>query len=239
MPFHKEYIDGSPRPLLRGWLHGISACIACPFVYTQWSSLPTPALPGILAICFTLVLSSLVHLVPWSSVSVLEILTRLDKTGILAICGCSFWGPQLLGSEACRPERIVAICTVGIPVSLAILGIACGMGPAVFVACAVALGQTVWHYGTQAHGASFLWHAVVCSLLYASGLALYVSHVGGHQPYWGYHEWMHLVVVIAFVINARGLLLMSQYTEETCLGKESINSTLETAMACAGEFCFW
>lgn len=235
MPFHKEYADGSPRPLLRGWLHGISACIALPLVYTHWSSLPAPSVPGILAICYTLVLSGLVHLVRWPNDTILELFVRLDKTGILLIGGCTFWGPQLLTSEACKPDFLISLCTVAIPVGLSIVGVACGLGPIVFTGVAVAITQTIWWFGTQVHGASAMWHTVICAILYGSGLALYVSQAGGHRPYWGYHEWMHLLVTIGFLINIRGLLMMSQYTEETCLGiaTDEINNLLESAESSA------
>ena len=220
MPTHEFYADGSPRPLLRGWLHGIAVIITLPMVlYTHiTSAIPAPALPGVLAICATLFFSSLVHLVPWKSKTLLEGLVRLDKSGILAICGTSFWGPQLLDSHGCKPSYQVALVTIAIPVSLAALGIWCGCGPIVFVGCAVAAGQSFYFYATHVEDTTFLYYSLVCCTLYACGLALYVLQLGGHRRYWGYHEWMHLLVTLAFIVNARGLWLMSAYTNETCQG---------------------
>lgn len=220
MPFHEHYADGTPRPLFRGWLHGIAACIALPLAWAHWTSLPAPAIPGILALCATLVLSSLVHLVQWPSASLLEIMTRLDKTGILAICGCSFWGPQLLESSMCKPTFLVSLSTVAIPVALSVLGVACGMGPIVFGGCGIAIASTLWFYGTQVQDNAFFFNSLACASLYGSGLLLYVIQAGGHRRYWGYHEWMHVLITVGFVVNARGLLLMSQYTEEACVGTE-------------------
>ena len=187
----------------------------------------------------TLLLSSLVHLVPWRSAWVLEALVRLDKTGILAICGTSFWGPQLLQSHACKPSHEVAMATVAIPVSLAVLGTWCGLGPIVFVGCAIAFGQTLYFYGTQVNDDSFFVHSLACTALYGTGLALYVLKVGGHSRYWGYHEWMHLLVTLGFLVNARGLLLMSSYTDETCTETmDTNNNTLENAAA-FGSTAIW
>ena len=230
MPVHKEYADGSPRPLFRGWLHGIAATISLPMVaYSELVSsssiIPAPALPGILAICATLLLSSLVHLVPWKSTTILEIMTRLDKSGILAICGASFWGPQLLDSHACKPSYGVAVLTIAIPVSLATLGIWCGLGPIVFVGCAVSAGTSFYFYGNHVNDTDYLYYSILCCTLYACALALYVLQVGGHKTWWGYHEWMHLVVTLAFIVNARGLWLMSAYTSESCQGDATASAT--------------
>ena len=223
MPTHKQYADGSPRPFLRGWLHGVAATISIPMVaYTELLSpssvIPAPALPGILAICGTLLLSSLVHLVPWKSTTVLEAMTRLDKSGILAICGASFWGPQLLDSHACKPSYGVAVSTVAIPITMAALGIWCGLGPIVFVGCAVAAGTSFHFFFNHVEDTDYFYYSVLCCALYACALTLYVLQVGGHKEWWGYHEWMHLVVTLAFIVNVRGLWLMSHYTDETCRG---------------------
>lgn len=227
MPTHEKYADDTPRPLFRGWLHGMATIISLPLVlYTHMSeslSIPPPALPGLIAICTTLLLSSLVHLVPWKSKVILEALTRLDKSGILAICGTSFWGPQLLGvdSHNCKQSYEVAMVTIAIPVSLAALGIWCGCGPKVFAGCGVAVISSLYFYGVHVQDAVFFNYSLACSTLYACALTLYVLQIGGHRRYWGYHEWMHLVVTLAFAVNARGLWLMSSYTDEICQGSDS------------------
>jgi len=184
------------------------------------STLPAPAAPGLYAIGMTLIFSSLVHLVPWRSARVLEVLVRCDKTGILAICGTSFYGPQLLVSGACKVSTTIAWGTVVLPVGLAIAGMWIGLGPIVFVGCAIAFGQTLWFYGFHVDDSTFFWHSLACAVLYGSGLALYVLQLGGSKRYWGYHEWMHLFVTLGFLVNARGLLLMSQYTDEICTGND-------------------
>ena len=229
MPVHEFYADGSPRPLFRGWLHGLATLISVPWVVSSHlaEQIPAPALPGIVAICATLALSSLVHLVPWKSKTMLEIFVRLDKSGILAICGISFWSPQFLESSVCKTSPEIALLTNVIPLSISVLGVWCGCGPIVFVGCLGVIVETLWFYGTQVEDTIFFHYSVICIVLYGISLTLYVLQIGGHRRYWGYHEWMHLLVVCAFSVNARGLWLMSHFTDEHCKGENYCNNTFK------------
>ena len=236
MPFHSQYADGSPRPLLRGWLHGVCACLAVPLLQQHYSKIPLVALPGIMAIVWTLVFSSLVHLVPYKSSQVLEFMTRLDKTGIFLICGGSFVGPQLLSlsldSNLCKPSLGYTLMTVVLPITASIVGVLRGMGPQVFVGSGIAFVSTIYFCYNHAPviieeddtttDNRFLIHTLLCALLYGSGLVLYVSQIGGHKPIWGYHEWMHVLVTIGFLVNVRGLWLLDDWNDhESCCIQES------------------
>ncbi|CAB9520755.1 expressed unknown protein [Seminavis robusta] len=216
MPFHNNYADGSPRPLLRGWLHGMGALTFIPLVYMNWNDIPTPATPAMIAICCVFVFSSLVHLVPWKSEKFLEALTRVDKSCILAVCVTSFMAPQLLESEACKPDFSYSLATVAIPVTMSIIGVLCGLGPVVFASCGIAFASIFWFYGLQVDDSEFFYCSVGCLVLYGLGLSLYAGQVGGHKSFWGYHEWMHLIVTLGIAVNTRGVFVLSSYTDEIC-----------------------
>eukprot|EP00797_Seminavis_robusta_P018565 Sro278_g106530.2 (193) ;mRNA; r:23675-24253 len=189
-------------------------------------------------------MSSLVHLVPWKSTVLLEVLTRLDKSGILAICAGSFFGgPQLLENISCKPPLAMAIGTVAIPLSLSTLGVACGMGPIIFVGCAVAFFSTtgwyIQHPALPDDNYTFVIHSAVCIVLYGVGLSLYVSQIGGQTKYWGYHEWMHLLVTLSFIVNARGLLLMTEYNDKICMTSSIANDDLNMQSVEKPWFSWW
>ncbi|CAB9515291.1 expressed unknown protein [Seminavis robusta] len=217
MVFHKNYADGTPRPLCRGWLHGMGAMTYLPLVCVHWNDIPTPALPAVIAIAFVFIMSSLVHLVPWKSEALLEAITRVDKSCILAVCGASFMGFQLVESEACKPDFLLSVGTVAVPVTLGIIGVLCGFGPIVFSSCAIAFVSNLWFLGWHVHdNLDAFYHTVGCLILYGSGLTLYATQVGGHRKYWGYHEWMHLLVTMGILVNIRGNWTYSFYTEDIC-----------------------
>ncbi|CAB9521177.1 expressed unknown protein [Seminavis robusta] len=216
MPFHKEYADGSPRPLCRGWLHGMGALTTLPAVYRYWDDIPTTAIPVIIAICCLFVFSSLIHLVPYQSKTLEEAMTRMDKSCILALCVTSFMTPQLLESEACKPDFQYSLVTVAIPGALAFIGILCGLGPITFASFIFPVASNLWFYGVHVEDSEVFYWVAGSAVLYALGFSLYASQAGGHHPFWGYHEWFHLLVTIAIGFNARGIFTLSSYTDEIC-----------------------
>ncbi|CAB9520752.1 expressed unknown protein [Seminavis robusta] len=216
MPFHKEYADGSPRPLCRGWLHGMGALTSVPLVYTHWNDLPTPTVPALVALCCLFVFSSLIHLVPWKSVALEEIITRVDKSCSLALCAASFMAPQLLESEACKPDFLYSLLTVAFPVGVAFVGILCGIGPIAFTSFLFPFASTIWFYGLHVDDSQFFYGSVGCLVLYGLGFYLYANQAGGHHPFWGYHEWFHLFVTMGFAVNTRAVFALSDYTDEIC-----------------------
>ncbi|CAB9520749.1 expressed unknown protein [Seminavis robusta] len=230
MPFHTEYADGSPRPLFRGWLHGVCTLIFLPLVYMNWDDIPAPAAPALIAISCLFVFSSLVHLVPWKSAALEEAITRVDKSCSLAICVASFMAPQLLESEACKPDFLFSLLTVGIPVGLSFFGVLFGLGAVAFASCGVAFASVIWFYGLHVDDSEFFYCLVGCTLLYALGFYLYASQVGGHHPFWGYHEWMHLIDTIGLLVNTRAVFVLSSYTDEIC----SAGSTVADSVVQSG-----
>ena len=55
--------------------------------------------------------------------------------------------------------------------------------------------------------------AVACAMCYGGGLALYAARWPGRQAkYWGYHEWMHVLITVSFYCNVRGV----QHTAASC-----------------------
>ena len=128
MPYHKFYADGTPRPLMRGWLHGLAAMIAVPRLLLHWTELPFAAQPGLVAICITLSLSSAVHLYPWQNARWEHWATRFDRTSIVVVTGAILWTPQLLQHQSCKPTLLYSVLTILAPTSLAAIGILSGFG---------------------------------------------------------------------------------------------------------------
>ena len=204
---HSRYRDNSNRPLCRGWLHG--AALLCSLHYISTREIKTPVLPAAAAMLWTLFWSSLVHLVPWESPGVEELVTRLDRTGIVAICGCSFVIPQLVVREECTPPLIFSVLTVIGPCLLGMLRIMWGDGnkpETLIVSCGIAAVSTITFLATVDIAAA-LW-AVATVSCYAVGMALYVFKPGDGlsiSRVWGYHEWMHVAVIVGFVVNIQAL----------------------------------
>lgn len=169
----------------------------------------TPVLPAATAILWTLFWSSSVHLIPWNSRSVEELVTRLDRTGIIAICGCSFMMPQLVANDECKPPLFFSVFTVIGPCLLGVLRVMCGDGnkpETVIMSCGIASMSTIMFLATLDVKAS-LW-AVAAVSCYGVGMVLYVFRPGNKlrvSRVWGYHEWMHVAVTVGFVINIQGL----------------------------------
>ncbi|CAB9496885.1 expressed unknown protein [Seminavis robusta] len=228
MVFHKQYADGSPRPLCRGWLHGMSALTSLSLTYKYWNEIPSVATPVVMNICCLFVISSLVHLVPWQSRTLEEAITRIDKACILALCWTSlFLTPQLHESDACRPDFVFSLVTAAIPVGLGVMGVLCGAGPIAFGGFFCAVASSMWHFGMQVEDSDVFYCIVGSTALYAIGFGLYGSQAGGHHPVWGYHEWFHLLVAIGSVISAQAVFSFSAYTNEICsLPGGSSSSTL-------------
>ncbi|CAB9504300.1 expressed unknown protein [Seminavis robusta] len=216
MPFHKQYADGSPRPLCRGWLHGMSALTSLSLTYGCWNDIPSVAAPVVMNICFFLVISSLVHLVPWQSKSLEEAITRIDKACILVLCWTSYMTPQVHESEACKPDFVYSLVTVAVPLGLGIIAVLCGAGPIAFASFFCAIAPNMWFYGMHVEDSEVFYCILGSTVLYAIGFYLYGSQAGGHHPVWGYHEWFHLLATIGLVISARAVFALSSYTSETC-----------------------
>ncbi|CAB9504296.1 expressed unknown protein [Seminavis robusta] len=223
MPFHKHYADGSPRPLCRGWLHGMSALTSLSLTYTFWNDIPSVATPVVINICFFLVVSSLVHLVPWQSKTLEEAITRIDKACILVLCWTSYMTAQLHESEACKPDFVFSLVTVAIPVGLGIIAVLCGAGPIAFCTFFCAILPNMWFYGMHVEDSEVFYCILGSTVLYAIGFYLYGSQTGGHHPVWGYHEWFHLLATIGLVVSARAVFAFSAYTNEICsLGSSTL-----------------
>ncbi|CAB9504298.1 channel protein, hemolysin iii family [Seminavis robusta] len=216
MPFHTQYADGSPRPLCRGWLHGMSALASLSLTYEYWNDIPSVATPVVINICSLFLISSLVHLVPWQSKTLEEAITRLDKACILALCLASFMTPQLHESDACKPEFVYSLVTAAIPVGLGVIGVLCGAGPIAFASFVCPVVSSMWFYGMHVEDSKVFYCILGSTVLYAIGFYLYGTQAGGHHPVWGYHEWFHLLATIGLVISARAVFAFSAYTNETC-----------------------
>ena len=220
---HSHYADGNPRPLFRGWLHGFLAVITLPA--TAYGLLGSTAYinavmaPMVISVCWLLTFSSALHLNPWRSIAVEDYVCRLDRLGVVLITACCFYSPHILTCDAsCRPPMSFTVWLVLLPNSVSagmvLYGAKLGDRPSplsfsgVLVSC-VTMGM-FWIYSKD-YGLLAYELAVVS--LDAIGMHVYALQMGGDQPKWGFHEWMHLSVGIGFYINIYMVYVISQRCE--------------------------
>ncbi|KAK3282194.1 hypothetical protein CYMTET_10061 [Cymbomonas tetramitiformis] len=77
---HRKYFDGKPRPLMRGWLHGV--CVLVWFLSRDQLGLSANADTLASYVVFVYFFSALYHLVPWSHPLSYETAMFLDFVGI-------------------------------------------------------------------------------------------------------------------------------------------------------------
>lgn len=200
---HRRYANGDPRPLMRGYLHGVS----CIFVAVWWivnrSVIEPNTIPVLGGILFILTMSTVVHLLPFKHRSLEFVFERLDKCGIMSLVAASSVTALLTEDSRCRTSVGFTVITQIIPCIISILMIAFGdtsvrvfLGP--ITACLVAART---HMTVDS---MMCFYTIVTSVVYGLGLFLYAKRVGGVKPVWGYHEWMHVFVCIAMYTNFQG-----------------------------------
>lgn len=216
---HKKYVEGDHRPLMRGYLHGTCAVTVLSwwaFQYVDYESSILhrhPAtVPVLFAICWVLLMSSLLHLVPWQYKEEEFIIERLDKCGIVAICVASALTPQLVeNQEDCQSSVTAMVLLQLLP--LAISATAIWMGdesPRVFLGVIWA-GVIAAIHAVRVDGFDMLVYAITTLTLYGIGFYVYLKRFGGDQRIWGYHEWMHVFVTMAFYVSYQGTVHFSEF----------------------------
>lgn len=200
---HRRYLDGSPRPLFRGWLHGVSLACALLILPFSWSSMQLPEFPPVFSILITLALSSACHLYPWRSPVFETIVTRLDRVSIIGINMMSFVAPQLAIDPECRPSMLFTLLTAVIPNSICAPFVLAGyQHPLVWSGAIIASATTgVFFYTLD----STLFTLCCCTLI-AYGVGMYIfilqpTWSGRTALRWGFHEWFHVIIVIGFGFN--------------------------------------
>ena len=130
--YHNRYVDGSYRPKFRGWFHEICLILSFIIIPLQWHSMTIILKIPMIAICFTLLCSSICHLYPFRSIYWERLVTKLDRFSIILINVTSFSMPQLT-VDRCRPALIYTILTVIIPNFIGSIFILKGINhPAIF-----------------------------------------------------------------------------------------------------------
>jgi predicted membrane channel-forming protein YqfA (hemolysin III family) len=210
---HKTYVEGDHRPLLRGYLHGTCAIMVMTWWALQSNNIQHPAtIPVLFAICWILLMSSLLHLVPWRYKKEEFIIERLDKCGIVALCVASALTPQLVvDTETCRATTIWVLLLQLVPLSMSATAIWWGdESPRVFLGVIWAGFMAAFH--AVRVDASMLYYAMTTLALYGVGFYIYLKQFGGKQQrLWGYHEWMHVFVTMAFYVNYQGTVHFSEF----------------------------
>ena len=209
---HTVYADGTARPLYRGWLHGAAALVSVPSAIYSWESIEPAARPTVVAVCWTLSSSAALHLHRYRSKSMEQLVNKLDRTGIVAICLASFTSPQLASAARCRPPLAYTLATVVAPNTLGVLAILGGSrSPRVFGGCVVAAMATGAFWSTV--DALLVLYTAASGLCYGLGMYLYVRKPCSASMRWGYHEWMHVLVTVGFGVNVSGVSYMAVLCE--------------------------
>lgn len=182
---HDRHADGTPRPLCRGWLHGIALVLFVRYVVDAWHALEGAARPAVVAIVWTLACSSLVHLVPWASIRVEELVTRLDRAGIIAICGASFMFPQLVDRGICRATPLFSLATVALPCIVGAGRVLLGHGNdsySVGISMGIAAISTTGFLACYVDTQAATW-SIVTVLLYGTGMLVYALKPFADAPF--------------------------------------------------------
>jgi hypothetical protein len=206
---HRQYADGTPRPLLRGCLHGCTAAATLPLLAAHRNAIASEVLPTLLAIAWTLVFSSLLHLYPWRSPMIEDYITRLDRVGIVWITMASIGlAPALVDDPRCRPPLAFSILTNAVPNLISAATVLKGSRSPNFiggvalanVACALHWATVDWRF--------VMMSAAICAT-YCVGFWFYLSRFDFGRPvhaeYWGYHEHMHVFITLAFGMHAAAI----------------------------------
>ena len=205
---HTHYCGGQHRPRCRGVLHGLVTFGVILWLLVSPPDLDPATLPVCAAICWTLVWSSSLHLIPYRDKHFESIIERLDKCGIAAVCCATFVTPYLTQSERCRPSFTFVLLTTLLPnLGTALMILANDTRPRVFVGCFVCSISAGVFVATLDTGA--LVYILQTFSLYGCSMVLFVKRPGGKCAWWGYHEWMHVLVTLSFYLNYTGIRCVS------------------------------
>ena len=208
---HRRYADGSPRPLLRGWLHLLFALTHTGYLLGPHKAATRPAFVSIAGTAWA---SALLHVYPWQSVSNEAHMTRLDRAGILMISMWSYLTPTLTAG-AHGPGWPAALTLIVAPHTIGLMTVLAGCS-ARWVFLGSALAQLTISYtwinvpeATHAH----CW-SLVTTMSYAGALFIHKVYAGATAVWWGYHEWMHLIVTVGFYGNIQCVLAVANMTPQ-------------------------
>lgn len=211
---HQSYICGDHRPIMRGYLHGSVLFFIILWIAmdpTSLQSMHRAIVPTLAAIIWTLSCSSLLHLIPWTDIRIQTVVLRCDKCGIVAICFASFVAPQLTDAMHCRPSVWFTLIVSALPNLISAVLIALGdTSPRVFLGCLISSLLTGL-FMTRIDRKLVLYLGITFAL-YGGSMVLYLLKPGGDKKWWGYHEWMHVLVILSFYFNFQGI----SYLAEVC-----------------------
>ena len=200
--FFTRFRNGDPRPLMRGWLHGVTTLIAIPLLAWRWKSLDRAVLPTALAIAWQLVASCLCHLPRWRTLRQEEYAYRCDRLGIILIALTSGSASQLIDGH-CRPPLVFTLLTVIIPNLIGGAYVLAGnrsLGPFAGVGIACVATTVHWCWGAKLDRKLSLL-AVLTVSFYGTAFWRYLKNLGVHKRIWGYHEDFHLFLTPALFLH--------------------------------------
>jgi predicted membrane channel-forming protein YqfA (hemolysin III family) len=126
-----------------------------------------------------------VHLVPWASIRVEELVTRLDRAGIIAICGASFMFPQLVERGICRATPLFSLATVALPCIVGAGRVLLGHGNdsySVGISMGIAAISTTGFLACYVDTQAATW-SIVTVLLYGTGMLVYALKPFADAPF--------------------------------------------------------
>lgn len=194
------YADGGHRPLCRGWLHGMTAITSLRMVAYGWRDLK--GLPVVLSIVFNSTASAALHLYPFRSIDAHNASALVDRLAIIGtgisnnVVVVQSWTE--LGFARClwiatllffSLRRLMVVFERGQMLSADVIHL-----------CTVhVLYRITFEFML---GGSRNIMTVQPALLYSIGGLFYITkYPGPNARWWGYHEWMHVAVTIAWVLN--------------------------------------
>lgn len=206
---HKTYLDGNPRPLFRGYLHGfglISSIILLPFNWIKMKYIEK--ITGI-SIITTLFFSSALHLYPWKSIKHEIIINRLDRASIIGVNSISFSSLQFTDNLNCRPNLIYTLITCIIPNFICLIFILFGKRNILIWSGSIISSITTSLY---IYTIDIKLFNLCCITLFFYGVGLYIFTFKPFEKYgdkWGSHEWFHLMTIFGFIFNMKTINRLS------------------------------
>jgi predicted membrane channel-forming protein YqfA (hemolysin III family) len=168
----------------------------------------------VLAVMWTLLCSSVLHLYPFRSVRWEHVCTVMDRSSIIIINAVSFCTPQLAAAARCRPSPAYTICTVLIPNAIGFVVIHAGFdGPSVFAGSILASVATAAFFHTYDTTLFYL----CCTTLFFYGVGMFIfvrRPFGRNARRWGFHEWFHVCIVCGFAFNIVGVAHLAESCSE-------------------------
>lgn len=201
VPAH--YIDGTPKTVCRGVLHGLVSLAGLAWIAHTWT-LRHASFTAFHAMKLSShMASALLHLAPFRAVWQLRAAEKLDAL----LIHLSIIGSSAISSETTRQSAVVSGRAHGGIVALSCTVLGLNFSQARIGLSIVHSALTIAEIGTLC---SFTYQLLVASACYLLGAVCYVAsltsaedarHRGRERRYWGYHEDFHACIFVGDMLS--------------------------------------